>query len=281
MVYPAVEMIDIRQSVLYANYLKRNGWMVERIGEINYFIKKLPLIGSVLKIQRPKKIDFKEIEKLAKKYRVFQIILEPELTSDFATGIHNSLISRGFGLSKNPYLPTKTLHLNLTKPPVFEKETRRAIQKGSETTIKEYSSLDEIRTWRDAWKNSVKFTRYVPPTDQLINLRKSFPYDNSIFLASHNMSGRIIGGALFTRSSHDFGYYWYGFTNKEGRTSLSQYALLYQGILWAKRQDCKFFDFEGIYDERFPKASESWRGFTKFKEGFGGKKVIFMENFTT
>ena len=278
MVYPAVEMIDIRQSVLYANYLKRNGWMVERIGEINYFIKKLPLIGSVLKIQRPKKIDFKEIEKLAKKYRVFQIILEPELTSDFATGIHNSLISRGFGLSKNPYLPTKTLHLNLTKPPVFEKETRRAIQKGSETTIKEYSSLDEIRTWRDAWKNSVKFTRFVPPTDQLINLRKSFPYDNSIFLASHNMSGRIIGGALFTRSSHDFGYYWYGFTNKEGRTSLSQYALLYQGILWAKRQDCKFFDFEGIYDPRFP--NKSWLGFSHFKKSFGGYRVSYPGCFT-
>ena len=40
---------------------------------------------------------------------------------------------------------------------------------------------------------------------QLINLRKSFPDNYSLFLASHNISGSIIGGVLFTRSLHDFG----------------------------------------------------------------------------
>ena len=90
------------------------------------------------------------------------------------------------------------------------------------------------------------------PLQQLLNLRKSFPGSYSLFLASHNIVGRIIGGVLFTRSLHDFAYYWQAFTNKEGRTSLSQYSLLYQGILWAKKHGCKVFDFEGIYDPRFP-----------------------------
>src|SRR4030042_1056681 len=78
---------------------------------------------------------------------------------------------------------------------------------------------------------------------------------------------------LFTRSLHDFGYYWYGFTNNEGRTSLSQYSLLYQGILWAKRQGCKVFDFEGVYDPRFP--DKSWLGFSHFKRSFGGYEVEY------
>ncbi len=56
-------MIDIRQSKDYAQYLSSLGWVVERINNINYFIKKFPLIGSVIKIQRPEKIDFKEITK--------------------------------------------------------------------------------------------------------------------------------------------------------------------------------------------------------------------------
>ncbi|KKP30162.1 MAG: hypothetical protein UR20_C0056G0005 [Candidatus Woesebacteria bacterium GW2011_GWE2_31_6] len=71
-------MTDIRQTLEYANYLKSNGWIVERINGINYFIKKLPLLGSILKLQRPKEIDFKIIKKLSKKYGVFQTIIEPE-----------------------------------------------------------------------------------------------------------------------------------------------------------------------------------------------------------
>ena len=86
-------MTDIRQSVNYAQFLKTQGWIVERIDNINYFIKKLPFIGSVLKIQRSKKIDFETIQKLEKKYRVFQTIIEPDLTSSTITvSDHDSLI---------------------------------------------------------------------------------------------------------------------------------------------------------------------------------------------
>lgn len=267
-------MIDIRQSKNYAKYMSLLGWKVERIDGANYFIKKIPIIGSVLKIQRPKKIDFEETEKLSKKYRVFQIILEPDLTPVIdPIKHHKSILSLGFKLSRKPYLPSKTLRLDLTRPLKFEKETRRAIRKGSESKIKEYSTPSEIKSFREAWKKSVKFTRFVPSAEQLINLRQSFPGTNSIFLASHNLSA----GAIFI-GTKDMGYYWQAFTNKEGRTSLSQYSLLYQGILWAKKQGCKIFDFEGIYDPRFP--NKSWLGFTHFKKSFGGHEVEYPGCFT-
>jgi len=266
-------MVDIRQSIHFANHLKRLGWTVERIGEINYFVRKFPLIGSILKVQRPEEIRIDIIRKLVRKYRVFQVIVEPK--NEFDTKF---LASVGFKLSKAPFLPSKTLQIDLTQSQKdifkhFKKDARYAIKRGGAMNIKSYSTPDEIRRWREAWKNSVKYNRYVPPADQLLNLRKSFPSNYSLFLASHNMSGRIIGGVLFTRSLHDFGYYWYGFTNDEGRTSLSQYALLYQGILWAKRQGCKVFDFEGVYDPRFP--NKSWLGFSHFKRSFGGYEVEF------
>jgi lipid II:glycine glycyltransferase (peptidoglycan interpeptide bridge formation enzyme) len=282
-------MVDIRQSVHFANYLKRLGWTVERIGEINYFIRKFPLIGSILKIQRPEEIDYDIINKLCRKYRVFQIILEPGLASGFGTFHSNQLYAHGFKLSKSPYLPSKTLQIDLTRSQKdifkhFKKDARYAIKRGEALNIKsydsyrEYSTPDEIRRWREAWKNSVKFDRYVPSAEQLLNLRKIFPGSYSLFLASHNMSGRIIGGVLFTRSSHDFAYYWYGFTNDEGRSSLSQYSLLYQGILWAKKQGCKVFDFEGVYDPRFP--NKSWLGFSHFKRSFGGYEVEYPGTYT-
>jgi lipid II:glycine glycyltransferase (peptidoglycan interpeptide bridge formation enzyme) len=271
-------MVDIRQSIHYANYLKRQGWTVERIGEINYFVRSFPLFGSILKVQRPEKIDFDSIDKLCRKYHVFQIILEPTLPSGFRTFHDNQLYAHSFKLSNSTFLPSKTLQIDLTQSKEkifanFTKDCRYNIRRGEKIKVKVYSTPDEIRKWREAWKSSVNFKRYVPPADQLINLRKSFPANYSLFLASHNMSGRIIGGALFTRSSHDFGYYWYGFTNDEGRTSLSQYSLLYQGILWAKKQGCKVFDFEGVYDPRFP--NKTWLGFSHFKRSFGGYEVEY------
>ncbi len=277
-------MVDIRQSIHYANYLKREGWIVERIGEINYFIRKFPLAGSLLKIQRPEEINYDIINKLYRKYRVFQVVLEPKLASVISTtDSHNPILQHGFKLSKNPYLPSKTLQIDLTQTQKdifehFKKDARYAVKRGEATNTKSYSTPDEIRKWREAWKKSVKYNRYVPSAEQLINLRKSFPSSYSLFLASHNISGRIIGGVLFTRSLHDFAYYWYGFTNDEGRTSLSQYSLLYQGILWAKKLGCKIFDFEGVYDPRFP--NKSWLGFSHFKKSFGGYEVLYPGCYT-
>ena len=258
--------MDIRQTREYASYLKKEGWIVERIENTNYFIKKLPLIGSVLKIQRPEEIRFEIIDKLCRKYQVFQIIIEPKYTN------HCSLITgHGFRLSRNPYLPSKTLHIDLTKPLVFDKETRRCIRIGDRVKIKKVSSPSDLKKFHNSWKKSVKFTRFVPNYQSLINLQSCFSIHHPIILTSHN------AGAIFLRTENIV-YYWQGFTNNEGRTSLSQYSLVYQGILWAKRMGCKVFDFEGVFDERFP--NKSWLGFTHFKKSFGGKEILYPGCYT-
>ena len=65
-------MIDIRQTPEYASCLQKIGWIVERKEEINYFVRKIPVLKGVLKIQRPEKIDLKTIDKIGRKYGVFQ-----------------------------------------------------------------------------------------------------------------------------------------------------------------------------------------------------------------
>lgn len=283
-------MTDLRQSKQYASFLKKQGWIVEIVGNTNYFVKKIPLLGSVLKVQRPKKIDFETIKKIEKKHKVFQTIIEPNLDSPNAISnlsYHDLLLQNGFKLSKSPYLPSKTLIIDLTqdKERIFRKFTKSckySIKRGERFKTKEYSTLTEIKIFHNAWKKSVNFNRHVPSLKTLLNLKKSFPQSKSLFLASHNISGSIIGGAIFTISSHDVSnyiiYYMYGFTNKEGRTSLSQYSLLYQGILWGKMMGCKQFDFEGIFDDRFP--IKSWLGFTHFKKQFGGSEILYPGCYT-
>ena len=101
-------------------------------------------------------------------------------------------------------------------------------------------------------------------------MKKSFP-TSSLLLASHN-DGVINAGAIFLISDKT-AYYWQAFTGPQGRSTLAQYQLVWQGILWAKRKGCKTFDFEGIYDPRFP--IKSWLGFTHFKKSFGGRQVDY------
>ncbi len=275
-------MTDIRQTKNYAIYLESQGWIVERIKNTNYFIKELPIIGSILKIQRPKEIDFKTIKRIEMKYKVFQTILEPDLLS-----FHDLIIQHGYKLSKSPFLPSKTLQIDITKSKNqiyrnFSKDCRYSIKRGESVVIKDCSTDNEIALFYNAWKKSVNFNRYVPSLKSLLKLKKSFPQNSSLFITSHNKTGSIIGGAIFTTSSHDASnyitYYWHGFTSNEGRTSLSQYSLLYHGILWAKKHDNKIFDFEGIYDDRFP--LKSWQGFTHFKKKFGGTEILYPGCYT-
>lgn len=250
-------MIDIRQSRQYANYLSKIGWIVERIDNTNYFIKRLFLIGSILKLQRPEKLDLKTLTHLCKKYRVFQAIFEPK-----EPGVR-------FGKPHSPFLPTKTTTLDLTRSTAeliagMAKDTRQTIKKFKSKKSKIKISKD-MTAFRNAWKKAVGLRRYVPPLRDIEALRGSFA-NKSLFLLYGNT------GAIFL-TTDKVAYYWQAFTDKEGRKKGAQYRIVWEGIMWAKKKGCKMFDFEGIYDPRFP--NKSWQGFTHFKKSFGGREVEY------
>ena len=106
-------MNDLRQTPQFAEYIKLLGWNVEKIDKSYVFIRKIPIIGSVVKLQRPENLSNKVINQLSdigKQYRAFQFSIEP-LTID-----HKSLIiAEGFKLSRSPSLCTKTVQVDLTK----------------------------------------------------------------------------------------------------------------------------------------------------------------------
>lgn len=250
-------MIDIRQNENYAKYLESQGWTVEQKNGVFYFIKKI-LFSSVIKVQRPIKIDHKIIKELTKKHRAFQIIVEPNTQKET-----KDLIKHGYKLS-SPYIPSKTVILQLTKSEYellesFPKSTRYSIRK-SEKVITQ--SENDLKKFRNYWRKSVDIKRHVLSLKQLRDLCKVFGKDCLFLLAEDGISGAIflVAGKV--------GYYWYGFVGSDGRRKLSQYKVLWEGMKWAKGRGATHFDMEGIFDERFP--IPAWRGFTKFKKGFGG-----------
>lgn len=258
-------MVDIRQSLEYANYIKHSGWIVERIKDTNYFIKRLPLFGSFIKIQRPEFIDGKTIQDLSKKYKAFQIIIEPK------DGINNQWMSANkYRITKTPYLPSKTLLLDLrqTKSELFNglaKDAKNAVKKNKE--IKLHNCKDDLKEFQESWAKTVGLKRHVYSMNSLLSLKKSFK-DNSLFLLDKSTNS----GAIFLIADKS-AYYWQAFTSVSGRKSQVQYKIVWGGVLWAKKKAMKLFDFEGVFDPRFP--DNSWLGFTHFKKSFGGYEVEF------
>jgi len=84
---------------------------------------------------------------------------------------------------------------------------------------------------------------------------------------------KIVAGVLLLFCDKT-AYYWQAATTEKGKKLLAPTLIVWEAIKLAKKKGCENFDFEGIYDERFPK-NRSWLGFTHFKEGFRGKEIEF------
>lgn len=256
--------MDIRQNNKYAKYLSRQNWAVEEVNGVFYYIKKI-LFFSVMKVQRPGKISYEVIKKLSKKHRVLQIVIEPNTQKEA-----KELTKNGWQQT-DPFIPSKTIILDLKKSEKelynsFDKDTRYSIRKVQSSKCK-VQSYEDLKQFRAFWKRSVDHKRHVLSIKQMQDLKDVFDKD-SLFL----VAGDGISGGIFLVAGNT-GYYWYGFVNKEGRKKLSQYKVVWEGVRWAKSRGAKYFDMEGIFDERFP--LNTWKGFTKFKKGFGGKIVSY------
>lgn len=256
--------LDIRQSREYANFLTRISWQVEcsSIGQV--FIKKLPIIGSALKIQRTTKINLKEIYALQKKHRAFLTIVEPEIGVDT-----KPLINAGFKLTNSSYLPTKSLVVNLVESKEkilsqMKKDARYGIRKSEHEGLEVFNDTSEFQK---NWKGAVNGKLHVLPVNHLNSLKSSFG-KNIIFLQSKDKEA----GAIFIVSGKK-GYYWVGFYSDTARKKYTSYKIILEGILWCKKQKAEEFDFEGIIDERFPKTT--WSGFSHFKKSFGGSEIYY------
>ena len=272
--------MDIRQSPEYAKYIEFIGWQVEKINKGNVFIKKIPLFGSLIKIQRiDSPISFAEIEKLAKKHRAFQVIIEPSFAPQ---------TPHDYRPLKSPFIPTKTLILDLrqTEEKIFasfSKNKRRDIRiaEKNHLVIKEGSPQDFVRLKKKTlWKK-----RILPlgTEREVLPLVKAFGGKSKI-LVVYPSEARQFGGAkeglplagtllLFHNKT---AYYWQAAATNTGKKFMAPTLLLWEAIKLAKKKGCEVFDFEGVYDERFPK-NKSWLGFTHFKKGFGGKEVFYPE----
>jgi len=269
-------MKDIRQADEWAKYLSSIGWKAEKVGSTLIYLKRISLLGWFVKIQRPTNLSEKVINFIELKYHPFQFSIEPSNKSQV------ELIKKlNFKLSNSPSLPTKSLIIDLTKSEKrllesFSQKTRYNIKLSKNKDLKIVKS-NNISIFTKFWRENFEKKRFPFFSQQknIVALSKAFNKNSHILLAQ---KGNETVAALFILTFDKVAYYMYAASNNTGRKLFTPTLLTWEAVLLAKKSRCKVFDFDGIYDERFP--IKSWLGFTKFKKGFGGKETEYPGNFT-
>lgn len=272
--------MEPQQSPLYAQYMKRLGWNVEMVDGSNVFIKRFPLLGAMAKIHRSEKLpSLKTLVPFLQSYRVRRLVVEP------VASISQSRFSRWCGglpawirLNRSPFLPTKTLRIDLTRPEeeIFHTLTeakrravRRAIKLG--ITITESNDIAALIRIKNASAGMFGFIT----TTGIHHLWDIFaPKHASILLASHGNNAKPVGGILLLFWD-DIAYYWIAGAAKQGKKLFAPTLLVWEALKLSKQRGCRSFDFVGVWDERIPRQNREWLGFTKFKEGFGGSTLYY------
>lgn len=279
-------MKDIRQSPQFARFMTGLGWKAQKAGKNYIYLKKFPLMGYFAKIPRPKlPVSWQAVEKLRNKYRIFKLKIAPHLTViDKKYQLYKKdFIKRKFRIEQSPFNPVTSILIDLKRPQkeIFDSFTpakRRAVRRAHKNNIAVIVT-DDIDSFINIRKRQYFLLGILLPKEMRMLWKTFFP-NHASFLLARTLDGKPIAGILLLNYKKT-AYYWLASSLSEGKKLFAPTLLVWEALKLAKKKGCTVFDFEGIYDERFPKAGESWKGFTKFKEGFGGEKVVYMENFTT
>ena len=95
--------------------------------------------------------------------------------------------------------------------------------------------------------------------------------NNCFCITIDNLAGALV-------LIHDrVAYYYYAAALPEAKRKLLPYLVIWECIKEAKKKGCTTWDWEGIFDTRWP--NKGWQGFTHFKKSFGGYEVSFPGSF--
>lgn len=283
--------MEIQQSSPYRRYLQALGWKILPIEKTYLVVRRFPLIGTIAKLQRSNKLPaLSTLAKLINTHHIRTLSVEPSYTIDqIKFSQWTNKIRHIVRLNKTPNLATKTIRVNLVQPEEqifnqFSEAKRRAVRRAQKAGVIVNESTD-INALLQIKNKSAGFLGFITTygTDKLWPL---FAPDHTAILLAYRNSptpplkirggkgGVIVGGVLLLFYD-SVAYYWIAGATKEGKRMFAPTLLVWEALKLSKKHGMKTFDFIGVWDERIPKENKAWLGFTKFKEGFGGKPLYY------
>lgn len=273
-------MNDLRQSTEYAAYIEKIGWKVISVGgpaaSVQVFIRRLGILGAIAKIQRVNlPLPWDKIRPILKQHRVWMTKVEPLAPSSQFTVLSSQLGKLGFCQDNWPLLATKTLRVDLT-PPLskilagFKKDCRYCIRRSqrlaTSVQINNYDGFYEL------WRKAARIKRlWIPPKWQYDALIESFGR-KALCLTIADLAGAVV------LIHNQIAYYYYAAALPEAKRCYLPYTGVWKLMQKAKQHRCTIWDFEGIFDSRWP--NRNILGYSHFKKSFGGYEVFFPGSFT-
>lgn len=279
---------DLRQSPEWGKFLESLGWKVEisqSAGKpYQIFVRKIPLLGSIIKIQRPSTVDFGGIGKLAERHHALFVKLEPLFALSETSG---------FKKDSWPLLPTKTIQIDLKKSEAeifgrMKKDARYGIRRAEKCGLEasRFSLSDKNAPLEEFYRIFKETGRrggfWVPPLRDLKAKANAFGKIGKkgwLIAAFHPQTKAMLAGAIIL-AHRQTAFYHHAASSKEGQKLFAPYTVMWKTMRLAKEKECGILDLEGIFDPRFPKLTKKWRGFTHFKECFGGEAVSFPGSYS-
>src|SRR3989344_1688008 len=266
--------MEIQQSSLYKMYIQSLGWQVVSLDGSNVFIRRFPFVGSLAKIHRPTKLpNLTKLVPVLKQYNVRTLAVEPDRrVAQIQLRAWCKRIGRHVRLNGMPFLPTKTMYINLSPSgqAIFDKFSeakRRAVRRSikNNVTVKESTNIDDLIRVKNKSAGMFGFIT----TYGIKKLWNIFAPKHAAILLAYSSPNETVGGVLLLFWK-DTAYYWIAGATKKGKKLFAPTLLVWEALKLAKNRGAKQFDFVGVWDERIPNKFHEWKGFTKFKEGFGG-----------
>jgi lipid II:glycine glycyltransferase (peptidoglycan interpeptide bridge formation enzyme) len=271
--------MELQQSPLYSKYIQLLGWKIIRIENTRMFYKNIPLAGGLLKIQRPLHLPpLAELAPVLKEYSIRIVAIEPHPKENItAYKRWCAGVAKHCKVVRSSYQPTKTILIDVTAPEdeIFSRFTdakRRAVRKAIKNgvTVEESGDIQNLIKIKNKSSGPFGFIT-------TFGMDRFWPImapDHATTLLAYTDSHKLVGGILLVFWDKT-AYYWIAGATKPGKKLFAPTHLVWEALKTAKRRGMKQFDFVGIWDERRANQHHDWLGFTKFKEGFGGKPFYY------
>jgi len=275
--------MEIQPSSLYQKYISSIGWTVSDYSDIPVFIKTIPFTGKIAKVQRSSSIpDAGKFTAFLKENCISTVAFEPDSRISqheldvFIAGIRKS----GIRINRYPFLPTKTIRINIARSENeifsgFSEAKRRAVRRALKNNVLVKES-GEIRKLIRIKNESAGFLGFIT-TYGINKLWPIFAPGNAKILLAYERTEtekNLVGGILLLLYDN-IAYYWIAGATNKGKKIFAPTLLAWEALKLSKKCHCSWFDFVGVWDERFPHDNRTWLGFTKFKEGFGGEPLYY------
>ncbi len=129
----------------------------------------------------------------------------------------------------------------------------------------------DIEKFTEFWQKDARTRgQYFSQKKDINMLYTAYEKDSDLLFAYKDEE--LLGAVLILHAENS-SYYMYAASNEQGKKLHVPTLLVWEALVRSKKRGSKIFNFEGIYDERFP--LKSWKGFTRFKKSFGGNEVEY------